>query len=175
MGLDKIKKLRDLTSLGISDCKKALVECQGNFDKALAMLREKGIEVVAKKQGRKTLQGRIESYIHFSGNLGSLVEVNCETDFVAKTEGFKQFTKDLAMHIAALGPRYIKREDVPAADLADAEDKEAYIRETCLMEQLFVKDSAKTIGDCLRDVVSQTGENIIIKRFTRFSLGEEEA
>jgi len=172
MSLDKIKRLREATSLGIKDCKKALMESDGNFDKALQILKEKGVRVMQKKGGRKTSQGLIEAYVHFGGNLGALVEVNCETDFVARTEVFKKFAKDLAMHVAALAPKYVRQEDIPPQELAGVEDKETYIKENCLCEQCFIKDNGVTIGDYLQEVVSQTGENVVINRFSRFSLGE---
>ncbi len=174
MDLEKIKKLRGLTSLGIADCKKALTDSKGNFDKALDVLKQKGVEVLAKKKGRITSQGLIESYIHFGGNLGSLVEVNCETDFVAKTDVFRQFVKELAMHIAATNPKHVAKEDVPEEVSKETADLDEYIKENCLMEQSFVKDNSKTIHEYLKEIVSQTGENVVIKRFVRFSLSENE-
>ncbi len=174
MSLEKIKQLRELTSLGIAECKKALVESNGDFDKALKILRQRGVEVIEKKKGRMTSQGLIEAYVHFGGNLGALVEVNCETDFVARTDAFKKFVKDIAMHIAASNPRYLKREDIPEEEKAKIENIDEYAKENCLMEQVFVKDSSKTIEDYLKEIISQTGENIVIKRFCRFYLGEDE-
>ncbi len=168
--LDKIKKLRELTSLGVLECKKALQESKGDFDTALGLLKKRGIEITEKKKGRKTAQGLIDSYIHFGGNLGVLVEVNCETDFVAKTDVFKSFVRDLAIHIAACSPEYISKDDIPEEKLRNISDIKEYTKEHCLMEQLFVKDNSKTVGDCLREVISKTGENIVIKRFARFSL-----
>lgn len=174
MDVGLIKQLRDQTSLGISDCRKALMDNDGDYDKALKTLRQRGIEVMEKRKLRKTSNGTIESYIHFGGNLGSLVEVNCETDFVAKTELFKKFAKDLAMHVAATNPLYLTQEEVPEEAKKSAEDEELYIKETCLMRQAFVKDTSKTISDYLQDVISQTGEKVVIRRFSRFSLGEDE-
>jgi len=174
MDIEKIKKLRDLTSLGIFDCKKALLESGGNFDKALEILKKKGIEVLEKKKGKKTLQGLVDSYVHFGGNLAALIEVNCETDFVAKTDIFKQLVKDLAMHVAAASPKYIKKEDIPQEELKDIADLADYVQKNCLFNQIFIKDSSKTIEDYLKEVISKTGENITIKRFARFSLGEDE-
>ncbi len=170
MSLPDIKKLREMTSLGISECKKALQETKGDFDRALAILKKKGAQIMEKKKDRATSQGLVESYIHFGGNLGSLVEVNCETDFVARTEVFKKFVKDIAMQVAAVNPKYLKKEDVPADELSKSDDQEKYVKEHCLLEQLFVKDNALTVSEYLRQVVSQTGENIVIKRFSRFSL-----
>jgi len=173
MSLTEIKKLRDMTSLGINDCKKALTEAKGDFDKALEILRNKGIQTLAKKSLRSAGQGRIDSYIHFGGNLGVLVEVNCETDFVARTDVFKAFVKDIAMQIAAANPEYINKDDVPKEVLEPIEDKDAYCKQSCLLEQSFIKDSKLSVADYLREVVSKTGENVVIRRFIRFSLGEE--
>lgn len=173
MSLADIKKLRELTSLGINDCKKALSQAKGDFDKALKILKNKGIQMLEKKSSRKTSQGLIDSYVHFGGNLGALVEVNCETDFVARTQVFKQFVKDVAMQVAATNPQYIKKEDVPSKVLEKEQNRDEYLRQSCLLEQLFIKNNKITVGDYLRDVVSQTGENIVIKRFVRFSLGED--
>ena len=172
MSVNVIKKLREMTSLGIKDCKKALDEANGEFDGALRLLKKKGARVLAQKSGRSALQGLIDSYVHFGGNLGAIVEVNCETDFVARTDVFKKFVKDIAMHIAALGPKYIKRQDIPREELDGVENVDDYCRDNCLLEQVFVKDNKVTIDDYLKEVVSQTGENILIKRFVRFSLGE---
>ena len=173
MSLTYIKKLRDMTSLGVNDCKKALSEAKGDFDKALEILRSKGFAAMAKRSSRSVQQGRIDSYIHFGANLGALIEVNCETDFVARTDVFKAFVKDLAMQIAAANPEYINKEDVPKDILSTAGDKEAYYKQVWLMEQPFIKDNKITVGDYLRDIVSKTGENVKVKRFVRFSLGED--
>jgi elongation factor Ts len=170
MSLAEIKKLREMTSLGVNDCKKALEETKGNFDKALEILRNKGVHVAEKKKDRKTSQGIIDAYTHFGGNLGSLVEVNCETDFVARTEVFKKFVKDIAMQVAATNPKYIKREDVSQEELTKIENLDDYSKEHCLLGQLFIKDNTITVGEYLRRVISQTGENVVIKRFCRFSL-----
>lgn len=172
MSLSNIKKLRDLTSLGIKDCKKALSDSGGDFDKALEILKKKGIQMLEKKSSRVARQGLVDSYIHFGGNLGVLVEVNCETDFVARTEVFKKFVRDIAMQIAAANPEHIKKEDITEEALKGVNNKEEYIKQYCLLEQPFIKDSKTTVGDYLREVVSQTGENVVVKRFVRFSLGE---
>lgn len=173
MSLTEIKKLRDMTSLGINDCKKALAQAEGNFDKALEILRNKGVQTLAKKSSRSAQQGRIDSYIHFGGNIGVLVEVNCETDFVARTDVFKAFVKDVAMQVAAANPEYISKENVPQETLSVVEDPDTYCKQHCLMEQSFIKDSKLTVSDYLREVVSKTGENVVIRRFVRFCLGEE--
>jgi len=172
MSLADIKRLREMTSLGINDCKKALSAAGGNFEKALQVLKEKGAQVLARKSSRSATQGVVESYIHFDGNLGALVEVNCETDFVARTDIFKKFAKDVAMQVAAASPEYISKENVPK-DVAEAqEDLTTYLKQHCLMEQAFIRDNKISIADYLREVVSQSGENIVIRRFVRFAVGE---
>ncbi|MCP4652517.1 MAG: elongation factor Ts [Candidatus Omnitrophica bacterium] len=171
MSLDAIKRLRELTSVGINECKNALGESGGDFDKALEILRRRGIQVAEKRGGRTASQGLVDAYVHFGGNLGALVEINCETDFVARTDVFKKFTRDVAMQVAAANPKYIKREDVPASELEGLKNADDYIKQVCLFEQSFVKDSKLTMSDYLRDVIAQTGENVVIRRFTRFSLG----
>ena len=173
MGLADIKKLRDITSLGINECKRALEEASGDVDHALQILKKRGIQLVEKKKSRQASQGLIEAYVHFGGNLGALVEVNCETDFVARTEGFKQFVKDIAMHVVAANPKYIKKEDIPQEEYESCGDRQEYSKQVCLLEQLFVKDNQMTIKDYLQEVISQTGENVIIKRFVRYSLAED--
>lgn len=170
--LETIKKLRDKTSLGINECKKALAEAGGDFDKALGILKERGIKLVEKRSERKTSQGIIDSYIHFDGKLGAIIEVNCETDFVARNEMFRKFVKDMAMQVAAVNPKYVRREDIPEDVVSKAANVDDYVKEVCLLEQAFVKDSKKTVKDYLQEVISQTGENIVINRFSRFSLGE---
>ena len=163
-----IQKLREATGAGVMDSKQALEKAKGDFNKAIEALREKGLKVAAKKSSRKTGQGRIESYVHLHNKIGVLVEVNCETDFVARTDAFKELTKDLAMQIAALNPRYLKKEDVPKDVLKENKDRlEDFYKESCLLEQAFIKDDAKTIKDCLTEVIAKVGENIVIRRFTR--------
>jgi len=190
-----VKKLRDMTGAGMMDCKKALTETQGDFEKAIDYLRTKGMQKVDKKAGRTTEQGIIQSYIHPGSRLGVLVEINCETDFVARTEDFMNFAKDVAMQIAAAKPIAVSREYVDAKVVeheleiyrAQAREQgkpenviermitgklEKFYQETCLLEQAFVKDSDKTIGDYLKEIIGKLGENMIIKRFVRFELGE---
>ncbi|HDK26525.1 MAG TPA: elongation factor Ts [Candidatus Atribacteria bacterium] len=191
-----VKELRIRTSAGIMDCKEALKACQGNLEKAVEYLRKKGIKTASSKFKRQALSGKIESYIHLYGKIGVLVEVNCETDFVANTEDFKIFVKDIAMQIAASNPKYITRNDVPK-NIIDKEKEiiyaqmektnkpakilnkivegklEKYFQENCLLEQLFIKDDRKTVNDLLLETIGKLGENIIIKRFARFKLGEE--
>lgn len=165
-----IKELRKISSCGVIECKKALEEANGDLKFAIEILRKRGIQLVASKADRVTRQGKIESYIHSQGKIGVLVEINCETDFVAKNEEFARFAKDIAMQIAAMSPKYIKREEVPQ-DVKDKEDAGFY-KQVCLLEQLFIKDESLTIGDYLASIIAKTGENIIIRRFTRYQLGE---
>lgn len=165
MSLEAIKQLRELTSCGIVDCKKALEQAGGDFKKAQEILREKGLQMALKKASRSANEGRVEAYIHNGNKIGVVVEVNCETDFVARNEAFIQFTKDLAMHIAAMSPVYIKKEDVPAEAVVD-------VKAVCLLEQPFVKDASRSIQDLLNELVAKTGENIMIGRFTRYKIGE---
>ena len=190
-----VKELRERTGAGMMDCKKALSATDGDLEKAIDFLREKGLAAAAKKAGRVAAEGLVEAYIHGGGRIGVLVEVNCETDFVAKTDAFKELVKDIAMHIAATNPSYLKREEVPTAELeheqavlaeqARNEGKpekiiekmvagriEKYSKEVCVMEQPFVKDPDKTISDLITESIAKIGENISIRRFTRYQLGE---
>lgn len=190
-----VKELRERTGAGMMDCKKALSATDGDLEKAIDFLREQGLAAAAKKAGRVAAEGLVEAYIHGGGRIGVLVEVNCETDFVAKTDAFKELVKDIAMHIAATNPSYLKREEVPTAELeheqavlaeqARNEGKpekiiekmvagriEKYYKEVCLMEQPFVKDPDKTISDLITESIAKIGENISIRRFTRYQLGE---
>ena len=195
-----VKDLREATGAGPLDCKKALETTGGDIDKAIEYLREKGIAKAAKKlsAGRAMNEGLIETYLHFNHRLGVLVEVNCETDFVANTESFRTFAKDIALHIANLKPEYIRRENVPEAVVeaerqlqrrrAIEEGKPEHIaekivegrmneffKELVLMEQEFLKDDTKTISQLLSEVVAEVGESIEIRRFARFALGEDDA
>jgi elongation factor Ts len=190
-----VKELRDRTLAGFTDCKKALVECDGDMEKAADFLRKKGLVTAAKKAGRTAASGLVHSYIHQGGKIGVLVEVNCETDFVAKNEEFVEFTREVAMQIAAMAPRYLKPEDVPEAAVAkEREIRIAAARETgkpekvldkivdgqikkwmseiCLMEQAYVKENKKAIKDLQTDLVAKLGENCQIRRFIRWEVGE---
>lgn len=173
--LEEIKKLREITGLGISDCKRALEETEGNLKKALEVLKQRGATILEKKEKRSAKQGIIDSYIHFSQDLGAMVEVNCETDFVARTEDFKRFVRDIVMHIAAVAPSYISKEDVPEESLKGLSDieKEEFFKVNCLLEQPFVKNPSLKISDYLNNIVAKLGEKIVVRRFVRFSLGEE--
>jgi elongation factor Ts len=149
-----------------------LEESKGDFQKAKELLRKRGLEMAAKKSDRVAKEGRVETYIHNGNKMGVLVEVNCETDFVARNDDFMAFTRDVAMHIAALSPKYIKKEDVPSDVLVKEIDKDGFIKTNCLLSQAYVKDSSKTIGDYLNELIAKIGENIQISRFVRFKVGE---
>lgn len=195
-----VKDLREKTNAGMMDCKKALAETNGDMEKAVDYLRQKGLAVAAKRSGRATSEGAVESYIHGGGKLGVMVEVGCETDFVAKTDQFKTFAKDIAMHIAAAAPVAIRREDIPQELVARERDvyvsqikeEEAktgkakpenivakivdgkidkFLAESCLLEQKFVKNPDLSVQDLLNELVAKMGENISVKRFVRFQLG----
>jgi elongation factor Ts len=188
----QISELREKTGAGLLDVKKALDEAKGNMEEAETLLRKKGIASAAKKAGRSTSEGLIESYIHVGGKVGVLVEINCETDFVAKTDDFKAFCRDICLQIAAANPSYVRREEVPEADLAKERDiaaaqmagkppaaiqkivegkLEKFYSQVCLMDQPFVKLPEKTIKDILTEKISKLGENMQIRRFVRFQLG----
>ena len=200
-----VKELREKTGAGMMDCKKVLTETNCDIDKAIDLLREKGLAAAAKKAGRIAAEGVVTSYIHGNGRIGVLVEINCETDFVGKTDNFQNLAKDIAMQIAAANPTYLNREEVPADVIehertvlleqakAEAEEDvkagrkpkpeavlekmvngriEKYYKENCLMEQVFIKDSDKTITDLINENIATIGENINIRRFVRFELGE---
>jgi elongation factor Ts len=191
---EKVKELREKTGSGIMDCKEALKVAGGNFDKAIEYLREKGMSAATKKSSRATKEGAVTSYIHMEGKVGVMVELNCETDFVAKTQDFRGLSKDIAMHIAAMNPLYVRPEDVPAEVIeqekgiyrkqALAEGKpekiferiiegklKKYYEDVCLMNQRFIKDQDMTIEKLIRNAIAKTGENIVIRRFVRYQLG----
>ena len=190
-----VAKLRAQTNAGMMDCKKALTETNGDFEKAAIWLREKGIAAAAKKQSRIASEGVVGSYIHMGGKIGVLIEVNCETDFVAKTDAFQQLVKDFAMQVAAANPKYVKREEVPAQELENEkeilrvqalnEGKPAQIiekmvegrvtkfyKDVCLLDQDFVKDSSKTVQEIINEATLTIGEKISIRRFVRYEMGE---
>ncbi len=170
--LDQIKELRDMTQASISACQKALQDTKGDIAKAVELLRKKGLEIAAKKRATDVREGRIEAYIHTGNKIGVLVEVACETDFAARNSDFCQFSKDIAMQIAASNPAYLKKEDVPEQIIKKEKDKEAFYKEHCLLEQVYIKDTAITVQDYLGSVIAKIGENIFIRRFTRYKLGE---
>ncbi len=163
--VDDIKALRQITGAGVMDSKRALEEASGDIKKAEELLREQGIASAAKKANRATNQGIVESYIHSGGRIGAIVEVNCETDFVARTDEFKDLAHNLAMQIAAMSPSYVDESAVP-------EDETVEAAQDCLLQQPFIRDPAKTVQDLVNETVGKLGENVRVRRFTRFSLGE---
>jgi elongation factor Ts len=190
-----VKELREKTGAGMMDCKKALAEAGGDAAKAEELLRKKGLSAAAKKASRAATEGAVASYIHMGGKIGVLIEVNCETDFVARTDGFQALVKDLAMHVAAAAPLYVKRDEVPPEvvskelEIAKAQMREQkkpeailekiaqgkvekYYEQTCLLDQPFVKDDKKKVSEVITDAVAKIGENIQVRRFARFVLGE---
>lgn len=193
---EDIKSLREKTGCGMMDCKAALVEASGDAKKAIESLRKKGLAAAAKRSGRTAAEGVIESYVHLGGKIGVLVEINCETDFVARNIEFQAFAKDISLQVAATNPQYLVREEVPQ-DVLDHEKEilktqaanegkpekvlekivegrlEKFFEETCLMDQPFIKDPKKKIKDLLAEIAAKIGENILIRRFVRFQLGEK--
>jgi elongation factor Ts len=190
-----VKELREKTGAGMMDCKKALTETAGDMEKAVDWLRQKGLSAAAKKSGRAATEGLVSSYIHGNGRIGVLVEVNCETDFVARNEEFQELVRDVAMHIAAAAPQYVRREEVDQAQLERELDvyraqlkeqgkpekiwdkilegrREKFFQEICLVDQPFVKETDKTVQQVINEAVAKIGENITIRRFARFVLGE---
>lgn len=172
ISVDTIRELRDSTGASVMDCNRALKESSGDVKKAMELLHKRGLEIAAKKQERATKEGRIEAYIHMGSKIGVLLEVGCETDFVARNSDFCQFTKDLAMQIAACPPQYIKKEDIPADVLDKQPNKDQFVKESCLMEQPFIKDASLSIKDCLTNIIAKIGENIVVRRFARYKIGE---
>ena len=191
-----VRDLRERTGAGMMDCKKALAEVNGDVEKAIVYLREKGLAAAAKRAGRTAADGLVEAYIHAGGKIGVLIEVNCETDFVARTDDFKGLVRDLAMQVAAANPRYVSREEVPA-DVLEQERAiyaaqaatsgkpaaviekmvtgkiEKFFADVCLLEQSFIKDPDKPVSRLVSDAVAKMGENIVVRRFSRFQLGEQ--
>jgi elongation factor Ts len=167
-----IKELRELTSASIAHCKKALEETGGDVKKAAVLLRRQGLEIANQKQSRVAKEGRIESYVHHGNKIGVLLEVNCESDFVARNSDFAQFAKDICMQITACNPTYIKKEDIPEEVIKQEHNKEEFLKAHCLMDQPFIKDPSITIRDYLGSMVAKIGENIVLRRFTRYKIGE---
>ena len=190
-----VKELREKTGAGIMDCKKALAECDGDIEKAVDFLRQKGLAAAAKKASRVAADGAVGAYVHPGGKIGVLVELNCETDFVARTAEFQSLLKDMAMQIAAANPRYVRKEDVPSEDLEKERDLyrrqaqesgkpekviekivdgkiERFYSEVCLLDQAFIKDPERKVNAVIHDAVARLGENIQVRRFARFHLGE---
>ena len=165
ISVDLIKALRQRTSAGVMDSKRALEEAGGDLDRAEEILREQGIASAAKKAGRETSEGVVETYVHSGGRIGAMVELNCETDFVARTPEFRELAHDVALQVAAMSPLYVDAEDIPEGEPVAPE-------ETCLLRQPFIKDTTRTVADLVTETVGRLGENIRIRRFSRFSLGE---
>ncbi len=165
VSVEAIKELREQTGAGIMDCKRALQESSGDLARAEEILREQGIASAAKKASRATNQGVVESYIHSGGRIGAIVEVNCETDFVARTPDFKELAHDLAMQVAAMSPVYVDDSEIPDGDEVDPQ-------QACILQQPFIKDPSQTVQDLVNEAISKLGENVRVRRFTRFSLGE---
>jgi elongation factor Ts len=187
-----VNDLRAQTGAAMMDCKRALVETNGNFEEAVTILRKKGAASAAKRADRTAKEGVVESYIHVGGKVGVLIEVNCETDFVGRNEEFRQFVKDLCLHIAAVSPLYVTREEVPEADLAKEREiaaaqvvgkppaavqkivegkLEKFYATVCLLDQPFVKQAEKSVKEIVTETIAKTGENIVVRRFTRYQLG----
>jgi len=193
---ESVKELRERTGAGIMDCKKALQETNGDMEKAVVYLREQGITAAAKKAGRATKEGMVEAYIHPGGKIGVLIEVNCETDFVAKTDDFKYLCRELAMQVAAANPGYVNREDVPEERIQSEKEiletqarnegkpdkviekivtgrMNKFYQDVCLFEQPYIRDTDMTVRDLVNQYIAKLGENIVVRRFCRFQLGEE--
>lgn len=167
VSLDDVKKLKDLTGVGLTDAKAALEEAKGNFDEALEQMRQKGLTKVAKRAGREARAGLIGTYNHDS-RIGVVVEVNCETDFVARNDKFADLVKDLTLQIAATAPKYVSRDELPKGEAGD----EDQIKALCLLEQPYIKDQTKTVSDHIKATAAVVGENIVVRRFSRLELGE---
>ena len=193
---DQVRQLRERTGAGMMECKKALVECGGDVDAAIESLRKSGIARAENRAGRAASEGLVESYIHPGSRVGVLIEVNCETDFVARTREFQELTRNLAMQVAAAGAEYVRREDVPGERVAAERDILAaqiagekkpanivekivegrlnkFFSEVCLLEQTYIKDDKITVGSLVQEATAKTGENIVVRRFARFRLGEQ--
>lgn len=196
VSVEEIKKLREKTGAGVMDCKQALIDAKGSFEKAVEILRKKGLATARKRMQKQTKEGVIQAYIHPGNRLGVLVEINCETDFVARTEEFREFAKNIAMQIAASNPLVISRDQLPKEDIErelnfyreqsrdEGKPEEVveriaqgklgkYLQEVCLLEQSYIKDPTKNVNDLLMETIAKLGENITIRRFVRFQLGEE--
>jgi len=193
---ENVRRLRELTGAGMMDCKRALQEAQGDLDRAMELLRERGQAGIEKRKGRAASNGVVESYVHGEGRIGVLVELNCETDFVGRTEEFKTLARELAMQVAAQAPRWVSREEVPD-DVVESEKKiyaerarqmgkpenvldriadgmlEAFFKETVLLDQPYIRDDSKQVEDLVKEIAAKVGENIVVRRFSRFQLGEE--
>jgi elongation factor Ts len=197
VAIELVKQLRELTGAGVKDCRDALEASGGDLEQAAAQLRERGLAAAAKKSGRETLNGVLDIYSHGDGRVGVMVEVNCETDFVARTKEFRTFAHEVALQVAAASPRWVRPEDVPA-EVAEEERAEArrqaqaegkpaavieqiiagrldkFLAENCLLQQPYIRDEARTLGEMLQEMIATTGENVAVRRFVRWTVGEEE-
>jgi elongation factor Ts len=197
VAIELVKQLRELTGAGVKDCRDALEASGGDLEQAAAQLRERGLAAAAKKSGRETLNGVLDIYSHGDGRVGVMVEVNCETDFVARTKEFRTFAHEVALQVAAASPRWVRPEDVPA-EVAEEERAEArrqaqaegkpaavieqiiagrldkFLAENCLLQQAYIRDEARTLGEILQEMIATTGENVAVRRFVRWTVGEEE-
>lgn len=169
---EMVKELRERTGAGVLECRNTLQETGGNLDQAVDLLRERGLAKAAKKAGRETRQGLVEAYTHGGGRVGAMIELNCETDFVARTPQFRELAHDLAMQVVATNPKYVREEDVPAEVLEKEEDKDRFLDEAVLLRQAFIKDPSLTIAQLITQKIAHLGENIVLRRFARFELGE---
>lgn len=172
VSIELVKELRERTGAGIKECKDILTQTEGDIKKAIEILRERGIEAAAKKASREAKEGRVEIYVHPGSRLAAMVEINCETDFVARTDDFIALCRDLALHVAAANPRYLNAEDITDEAVAESEQsREKFIEETVLLAQPFVKNSSLTIADLLQQAIAKLGENCVIRRFVRYEVG----
>jgi elongation factor Ts len=161
----QVKDLRDRTGAGVMECKSALEEAEGDIERAVAILQARGLAMAEKRAHRETSQGIVESYIHAGGRIGAIVELNCETDFVARTDDFRELARELAMQVAAMNPLSVSEEDLPTGAEGDP-------AELCLLRQAYIRDSSRTMDDVVKDVIAKTGENVRVRRFARFELGQ---
>ncbi len=172
ISMDQIKELRERTGAGPLECKKVLEQANGDMTEALNLLREKGRKIGEKTKARETREGRIETYVHPGNRVVALVELNCETDFVGRNDAFIQLAKDIALHVAAVNPKYLSTEDVDAAGQEEAASSPKFYEENVLLEQPFVKQPSSTIGEMVRDTIAKTRENIVVRRFVRYEVGD---
>lgn len=195
VSVEEVKRLRELTGAGVMDCKRALEMANGDFEKAMEILRAEGLAKAERRSGRVTTEGVVASYIHTGGRIGAMVELNCESDFVARTDEFKRLAYELAMQVAAMDPKYISRHDIPEEVLESQrrayrthalaegipedmveeivkERLENFIQEVCLLEQPYIKDETRTVDELIKEMIARLGENIVVRRFARFAVGQ---
>ena len=176
MSTSQVKELRERTGAGIMDCKRALEEAGGNLDKAVEILRQQGIARAGKKAGRAARQGLVDTYIHAGGRIGAMVELNCETDFVARTDDFRSLAREVAMQVAASSPRYVSADEVGAsareAGIREHGDEKRFLETEVLLSQTYIRDARRTVGDLVQEAIGKLGENIVVRRVARFEVGE---